>query len=188
MLNRILVALACFLAAGCGFTPLYSTQGEMGNQNEMREVAVARLPGTPEPARFLSDALRDTLPGDEGSSARYQMTIGLRDQRRAIAVTRAADTTRFDYYLNGTMILTDTDTGSTRRQTFETIVSYGVVDSQYSSLVGRDDAVRRAALEMARLIEIDVALYLKGRAPEPSGSELPAIIDEDLLDDARVGQ
>ncbi len=188
MLNRILIALSCLAVAGCGFTPLYSTQGEAGIRSEIRNVAVAEVEGPPEPARFLSSALRDALPGNQGSSARYQITLELKDQRRAIAVTRSANTTRFDYYLNGAMVLTDTDTGATRRQSFQTIVSYGVVESQYSSLVGREDAVRRAALEMARQIEIDVALYLKGRAPEATGAELPAIIDDDLLGDGGIGQ
>ena len=166
---RFVAALLAPLAlTACGFTPLYSTQGETGVAREIRDIHLAQLTGPPDASHFVQSALAVSLPGDKGENSRYTLTIRLRDQRRAIAVTRSADTTRFDYFLNATYELTDMVTGEKRRQRLDTVVSYGVVDSQYASLVGREDAVRRAALEIARKVELDIALYLKGRAPNPN--------------------
>ena len=177
-----LLALLCLPAlsgaAGCGFTPLYATAGE-GIRAEMRGVVVGRVSGPPDAAYYAEDALRDALPGD-GAAAQYALEVQLRDQRRAVAVTRQANTTRFDYVLNARYALRDLESGEVRRNTIQTVVSYGVVESQYASLVGREDAVRRAALDLARRVETDVALYLKGRAPEASRVPLaPVLVDDD---------
>lgn len=173
----VLLATICLAAlAGCGFTPLYATD-DAGIRSEMRGVRVTRVTGPPDAAYFAEDALRDVLPG-ESSTTRYTLAVSLRDQRRAVAVTRAANTTRYDYVLRAFYRLTDVETGQVRQNTIQTIVSYGVVDSQYASLVGREDAVRRAALDLAGRVETDVALYIKGRAPDAGAVALPPVIDE----------
>ncbi|MBB4658019.1 LPS assembly lipoprotein LptE [Parvularcula dongshanensis] len=183
MRRAAIAALAglALLVEGCGFTPLYATGGRSGIASDMREVTVTGVQGPPDAAYYVQGALRDVLPGD-APSQRYRLAIALRDQRRAVAVTEAADTTRYDYVLNASYTLQDTQTGDRRRSSLQTIVSYGVVDSQYASLVGREDAVRRAALDLARRLETDVALYLKDRAPEGSSVPLPPVIDDEPLD------
>lgn len=184
LIRASFTALLCLILGACGFSPLYSTQGEEGVLTAVRTVHLAKLDGPAEPSRYLQEALSNALPGVGGNDARYQLTVDLSDQRRAIAVTRSADTTRFDYFLNAAYVLVDTDTGVTRRQRLDTVVSYGVVESQYASRVGREDAVRRAAVELARKIELDIALFLKGRAPEPSDVTLPEILDREIIEGA----
>jgi LPS-assembly lipoprotein len=170
------------LLSACGFTPLYATGGD-SIAGEMREVFVGDVSGPPDASYYVSDSLRDVLPDEAGAEMRYRLRVALRDQRRAIAVTRAAATTRYDYVLNAAYTLTDLDTGAVRRHELETVVSYGVVASQYASLVGREDAVRRAATDLARRIETDVALYLKGRAPDTARVPLPPVIDDEPLEE-----
>ena len=176
---RLLLAPLLFLLAAtsssCGFTPLYATSGE-GIRSEMRGVRVGAVTGPPDAAYYAEDALRDVLPGT--GAAQYDLRVQLRDQRRAVAVTRQANTTRFDYVLNARYSLRNLETDEVRQNTIQTVVSYGVVESQYASLVGREDAVRRAALDLARRVETDVALYLKGRAPETSRVPLAPVLDD----------
>ena len=174
VLTKLACALALLALGGCGFTPLYATAGE-GIQSEMRGVVVGTVTGPPDAAYYTEDALRDVLPG--GDAARYALEVQLRDSRQAVAVTRQADTTRFDYLLNARYTLRDLETGEARQNTIRTTISYGVVESQYASLVGREDAVRRAALDLARRVETDVALYLKGRAPETSRVPISDVLD-----------
>ena len=173
----------------CGFTPLYGeTSG--GIQSELRSVAIAEVSGPPDIAYHTQGALDDALPGG-GDAPRYTLAVALREQTQAIAVTRSADTVRYDYTVRATYRLTDQETGTVRRNAVQAIVSYGVVASQYASLVGREDAVRRAALDVSRRIETDVALYLKGRAPEAGTVPLPDVIEDDGrggLNDADAGE
>ena len=175
-LMGVLVAPLLLLAlAACGFSPLYATTDE-GIRSEMRGVTVGQVTGPPDAAYFAEDALRDVLPGR--GQATYTLDVQLRDQRRAVAVTRAANTTRFDYVLNARYALRDVETGEVRRNTISTTVSYGVVESQYASLVGAEDAVRRAAVDLARRVETDVALYLKGRAPDETSVDVSPVLDD----------
>ena len=161
----------------CGFSPLYGTD-EGGIRSELRSVTVGEVQGPPDIAYYMQGALADVLP--QGDAApRYTLAMSLREQTRAVAVTRSSDTTRFDYRVRATYTLTDNETGAQRVSGVQSIVSYGVVASQYASLVGREDAVRRAALDLSRRIETDVALYLKGRAPESGTVSLPDVIDDD---------
>ena len=174
VLAAALLALAAPALSSCGFTPLYATGGG-GLQSELRGVTVGQVNGPADASYYAQAALREALPG--GAATRYTIALDLRDQRQSIGVTRSAETTRYDYTLQGRYRLTDAQTGETRVQTIQTVVSYGTTDSQYASLVGREDAVRRAALELARRIETDVALYLKGRAPEPSEVTVSPVVD-----------
>ncbi|MEM6650434.1 MAG: LPS assembly lipoprotein LptE [Pseudomonadota bacterium] len=177
-----LIALLSVGLSSCGFTPLYSTVEDESIAEQLQDVHVVSLDGPPDPARYLRDSLRDILTGTKGENARYQLQINLKDQRRSIAVTQSADTTRFDYYLNASYVLTDTDTGQQRRQNINTILSYGIVASQYSSLVGREDTVRRAANELGRKIELDLALFMKGRAPTGGNVSLPDEFGGELIE------
>ena len=176
-MRRLLTIPALLALGACGFSPLYATNDE-GIRGEMRMVAVGEITGPADAAYYTQGALADVLPGG-ASDPRYSLSVRLRDQRRAIAVTRSATTTRYDYVLLAGYTLNDTQTGETRTNSVQTTVSYGVVDSQYASLVGREDAVRRASLDLARRIETDVALYLKGRAPDTAPVPVPPVIDED---------
>ena len=172
-------------AQGCGFTPLYGTS-EDGLRSELRSVAVGEVAGPPDIAYFTRGALDDALPSG-ADAPRYTLAVRLREQTRSVAVTRTSDTTRFDYQVRAAYTLTDLESGEVRRNAVDSVVSYGVVASQYASLVGREDAVRRAALDVTRRIETDVALYLKGRAPETGTVPLPDMIDDEGRDDLGVG-
>ncbi|WOI53226.1 LPS assembly lipoprotein LptE [Parvularcula sp. LCG005] len=179
---RSLAALALSATlAGCGFTPLYSVEGDTSVAAAMRDVYLVELNGPAAPSQHLAEALRNALPGDAQANGRYQLAIDLRDQRRSVVVTVSAATRRYDYTLLATYNLIDGETGAKRRQSLSTTVSYGVVESQYASLVGREDAERRAAIELARKIEFDIALYLKDRAPVTGSVQLPDVMGEELV-------
>ena len=174
------VGLALGLTA-CGFTPLYGDDPQGGVAAEIRSVQLTTLDGPPDAANEVRDALGRSISPTPGMDVRYTLDVNLRDQRRAIAVTRSAATTRFDYYLQGSYVLRDAATNAVlRRQQLDAVVSYGVVPSQYASLVGREDAVRRAALELSRRIELDIALFLKGQGTDSNEISLPPIIEQSI--------
>lgn len=176
------IAALALPLSGCGFTPLYATDGPTTIVPELAEVSLVDLSGPNGVSRQFQQAFADVLPNALSNDGRYALAIELKEQRRAIAVTVSANTRRFDYYLFGNYVLTDKTTSKTRKRRLESIVSYGVVESQYASLVGREDAERRAAKELARKIELDIALYLKGRAPKAEGVDLPSVFNEELIE------
>jgi len=181
-LTCIALVLSLPALSGCGFTPLYATDGPTAVAKELSSVQIADLEGPANAGRYFQRALSDNLASNAATATRYQLAVELKEQRRAIAVTVSANTRRFDYYLYGTYILTDTLKNETRKKRLDAVVSYGVVESQYASLVGREDAERRAAEELARKMELDIALFLKGRAPKNTGIVLPDVFDEELIE------
>jgi len=174
-----LLALALFLSA-CGFQPLYATlEDEEAGTEELGAFYIEDITGPKDARQEVEDAMRTRMP-DTGVKKTHAVTIALRDTRRAVAVRISSDTQRFDYTLVAGLQYRDLETDEVRRQSIRSIVSYGVVDSQYASLVGREDAVRRAAVDLARKIEVDMALFLRDRAPSSSGG---ALIDNNPNDD-----
>lgn len=172
--------IAAFAAlAGCGFTPLYSTKTSGSGGAALSGIRLAAVTGPDEAGHHLAAALATALPASTSTPV-YEMSVSLRESRRAIAVTQSSDNTRFDYVLSAEVSLKHLGTGDVRRQRVDATTSYGVVASQYATLVGRQDAVRRTTIELARKIELDTALFLKGRAPQTN--TLPGVLDRDLGD------
>lgn len=180
MLRFALLAVVSLGLSACGFTPLYSTGGDSRVSEGLRSIEVGAINAEPEIARQVSRELKTLLPEPSGGQPGYTFSISLRENRAATVVRRSAATTRFDYTLSGTYTLTDRTSGEVvHRQKVSAKTSYGVVSSQYASLVGREDAVRRAAVEIARRLEADMALFFAGRPPQPNEVELPDILDVD---------
>lgn len=178
---RLLLAAALLLSLpACGFSPLYATNSDNAVATGLRSVEVGTVTATPEISRHVARELRNLLPAPESGTSRYRVNMNLADIRRAVAVRQSESTSRFDYILAGSYQLIDLETGErvhSKRITAQS--SYGIVSSQYASLVGREDAARRAAVEIARRIEIDIALYFAGRSPQDNVIELPDILDVD---------
>lgn len=189
MARLILGALALGLLAlplgGCGFAPLYAEDGPNSVAGALRGVRIDEVVGPVDAQRHLSDALDARLQGGRGEGGNFTLDISLRETRRAVAASRSADNTRFNYTLRADYTLTNTVSGEVHRSRLDTTVGFGVVDSQYSSLVGREDAVRRAATDLARRIEFDLVLYLSGRKTSDGMVDLPEEVQSDLGDDIR---
>lgn len=173
-----LAALSLGLS-GCGFTPLYAAgEGDAAVTQGLRSIEIARIVADPDIQRLVDRELRDLLPEPDAGGAEYRLVISLKDIRQAVALRQAESSSRFDYYLRGDYELIDARTGDRlHRQRIESQTSYGIVSEQYASMVGREDAARRAAAEIARRIEVDLALYFAGRAPEQNDVTLPDILD-----------
>lgn len=179
-----MIRAALFLALGlilssCGFRPLYAT-GEQGFEGaDLSEIRLTTVTGGGDSRFPVEDTLRSNLPPTV-SDPRYEVSIRLGQFRQAVAVRTDSTTRRFNYVLSGKILYTDKETGEVRVQNLKSTTSYGVVSSQYASLVGREDAARRAGIDLARQIETDMALYVRGRAPQ--ASEQPVIQAGDRRD------
>ncbi len=152
--------LALPLLSACGFTPLYADN----DQELTRSLAqVNILPiRQPETASFvLENELRDLT--SRTATTRYDLAVNLRERRRSVAVTGDAQTARFEYTLTAGYTLSDNETGQRYRNAKSVVTSYGIVPSQYASLVAQEDAIRKAAIELAQQIEFDLVFYFKGQ-------------------------
>lgn len=179
---RWLALLGAFALAGCGFRPLYATslEGELGGA--LGAISVEAVRGPADARDFMRTTLDKRLPPQDGDE-RFRVAIDLREQRRAVSVNIDSNARRFNYTLTGRVTYTDTETGERRVQNLQSVASFAVTPSQYASLVAREDAVRRAVLDLARKIELDAAFYAQDAAPTTSDATL--FPDSNTLDAVR---
>ncbi|GGY45956.1 LPS assembly lipoprotein LptE [Parvularcula lutaonensis] len=168
---RWLALLAALALSGCGFRPLYASglDGELGGP--LGDVSIGDVRGPQDARDLMRSTLSKRLPPQDGDE-RYQMAIDLREQRRAVSVNIDSNARRFNYTLTGKVTYTDKETGERRVQNLQSVASFAVTPSQYASLVAREDAVRRAVLDLARKIELDAAFYAQDVAPTTSNETL----------------
>jgi len=166
-MRALLIGLACFAVSACGFTPLYGSIDDETVGGALGQIKLGSITGPNEAIDYMRETLGSRLPRPNGDE-RYTVSVSLRERRQAVSVNIDSNTRRFNYSLVGTIVYVDAETKKRRVQNLSSEVSFGVVPSQYASLIGREDAVRRAVIDLARKIETDAALYAQGRAPQES--------------------
>ncbi|HUO99833.1 MAG TPA: LPS assembly lipoprotein LptE [Rhizomicrobium sp.] len=173
-MKRGAVIAAAVLLAGCGFHPLYGVpdtpKGTM--QATLRSIYVE-----PVPERLgyqLRNQLIDLLDGmGEPAGAAYRLSVTLTETSEAIGVqsqtapggiTQTA-ITRYNDRLIANYELVDAKTNQVVTKGTETgLSSYNVLSSPYATLIGQQDADRRAAEDIADRIRVDIAVHFAQQA------------------------
>lgn len=161
---RIRIALiAAFLAlapalAGCGFTPLYAT-AKTGGEPALANVHVAKIESSDIAARSLYQEFKWRTAG-ENDAARYDLYLKVKEQAQQLAVQIDDSVTRYNYRMNGSYRLVDRTTGAATTGTANSVVSFNVVNSQYSTLFAEKSARQKAARELVEQLERDILLNL----------------------------
>ncbi|GAB4539227.1 MAG: hypothetical protein Tsb0010_17670 [Parvularculaceae bacterium] len=171
-LPAVLAAAACAALSACGFQPLYADRGAASAPAELRAVRIAPI-RQPEPVGFfVQDALEQRLASAVGGEApKYELTMRLREGRRALAIQIDSSVTRFNYTLSADYQLRDLQTNAVLDRGRSTATtSFNVVTSQYATLVGERDAQEKAAAEISAEIESRLAVYFASAEPRSGGS------------------
>lgn len=150
-----LVALAPALA-GCGFTPLYAEPGVTPGLAGIETVAPEGRTGY-----LLREALDDALARNPAVPPTWKLTIDLRETRtpRGRRVDSAAS--RYELVLTARWKLISTATGQVVREgTTQTEVTFDRADQPYAGIAANQDAQSRAAGELARKIQLQLADWI----------------------------
>ena len=154
------VALALRLMApalaGCGFTPLYATPGLSSGLSSIESVAPEGRTGF-----LLRQALDDALARDPASPPAWRLTMDLRESRAPRGRRLDATASRYELVLIANWKLTSVATGAVVLQgNTQTEVTFDRADQPYSGIVANQDAQSRAASELARKIQLQLANWL----------------------------
>lgn len=151
--NRRHALFSLAALAGCGFQPVYGTDG--GASALWGRVAY-RAPNTPEGFRLraqLEDRLGRVEQGD------YLLTVQLSIQETAVVISSARDINRFN--LPGTATWTLTQPGNDTELasgTAETFTAYSAFGTTVATREAQDDARDRLAIALADLIVTDLII------------------------------
>ena len=165
-MKRILVvgalALSTLALSACaGFTPLYGRPGVEGGLSSIETVASEGRGGY-----LLREQLDDALAHRQGSPAAYKLMLSVNERRFARGVRLDNTANRYELRMSVNWRLLDAKTsGEVHKGVTEVSVTYDSADQPYAAIAAQNDGQERAAAEVARKIQLDLATWLAGRKP-----------------------
>ena len=161
---RLVAAMGALLLApalaGCGFTPLYATQGVSAGLANTEVITPEGRTG-----HLLSEDLQDDLAIRRGEPTLYQLALSVHEERYARGLSTENVATWYELSLRVSYSLIEKATGRTLTAGVMPIsVSYNAVGDPYAGIVAQQDGQKRAAAEAAQRIRIELAVYLAKRA------------------------
>jgi len=155
------LALTALALSACGFTPLYGTTGVTPGLAAIETVAPAGRGGY-----LLREQLDDVLARNVNVAPAHRLTFSVDEKRFARGVRVDNIANRYELRLKVKWSLTDVRTGTEiRKGETEAAVTYDSADQPYAAIAAQNDGQERAAAEVARKIQLDLANWLAGKAP-----------------------
>jgi len=154
-----LAALALLLPlSACGFQPMYGPSLSPQLANIYVEPVGER------DGYELRNSLIDLL-GSDGRTAgkRYHLTITLRESNQGVALRNDAAITRYNDTVAANFVLTDMNGKTLTEGSQTSLTAYNVTSSPYATMAAQQDADKRAALDIAERIRLDLAAYFRRR-------------------------
>lgn len=155
------LALVAGLAAGCGFQPLYATDGNA--RGELARVKIDRI------ADRSGQQLRNALllgfpPGDPNAPAAWRLKVTLKESKQRLGVVKQDVATRANLTLTARYVLEDAAEGKTATAgTQRSVNSYNILDSPYGTLAAERNARARGVQQLADGLTARLAAWLNRR-------------------------
>ena len=155
-----LLAVAALALSACGFTPLYGAQGVTKGLGAIEVVAADGRAGY-----LLREKLDDALARNVNVLPSHRLVYTIKEQRYARGVRVDNVANRYELNMTANWRLLDAKTGQqVRNGSTNATVTYDSADQPYASIAAQQDAQERAATEVARKIQLDLAAWLAGKA------------------------
>ena len=155
------IAAGLVLVAGCGFEPLHGRQEAGADASSaLRLVSIQPIP------ERLGQLLRIELtnqltPLGPPRAPAYVLTVSVTETKQELGVRKDATATRANLIIIATFELKDTLTDKNLfAGTVRSIVSYNILDSDFSTLTAEADARRRGTRDLATEIGSRLGIFL----------------------------
>jgi LPS-assembly lipoprotein len=155
-----LIAASALALSGCGFTPLYGPQVVTKGLGAIEVVAPEGRSGY-----LVREQLDDALARNVNVLPSHRLVFTLKEQRLARGVRVDNVANRYELNLTASWQLLDAKTGKpVHTGTAKAAVTYDSADQPYAAIAAQEDGQERAAAEVARQIQLDLAVWLAGKA------------------------
>lgn len=161
LLALAVLALVAPALSACGFTPLYAQPGLSSGLSAIETVAPDGRAGY-----LLRESLDDALARDRALPPVYKLQLELKETRTSRGRRVDSAASRYEMVLRADWKLVDAKTGAVAHQgQTETEVTFDRADQPYAAISANQDAEQRAAAELARKIQLQLADWMaRGRA------------------------
>jgi LPS-assembly lipoprotein len=164
LLPSALIAISALVLSACGFTPLYGPQSVTKGLGAIEVVAAEGRAGY-----LLREKLDDALARDVNVLPSHRLVYTVKETRYARGVRVDNVANRYELNLSASWRLLDVKTGQVvRADTTSAAVTYDSADQPYASIAAQQDSQERAAAEVARKIQLELAAWLAGKAKAPA--------------------
>lgn len=155
-------AAASLALSGCGLHPLYGEQSAgRAVDGELQQVAIDLIPERN--GQVLRNLLMDRFYL-EGRPSRpdYRLAIRLSSTEENLGIRPDATATRSRVRINADVQLLSAKTGEVLyRANARSIVSYDILQAQYATLVGQQDAFQRGLTQLSDDIRTRLAIHFE---------------------------
>ena len=150
------ILAACLLLGACGFHPMY------GSALAPQLSSVFVEPIAERDGYELRNSLIDLLQSDgDAAGKKYRLKIFLNESSQGIALQNDATITRYNNRLEAHYTLTDARGNVLTTGTQTEMSAYNVVASPYATLSAEQDSSKRAALDVAERIHLDLGVWFR---------------------------
>ncbi len=160
-LRLIVVGLALFGLAACGFQPLYGDRGVQAlSSDELAAVQIDLI--RDREGQMLRNELLDRFHA-AGSAVkpRYGLSIGLQTSRAALGIRTDDTASRVNLTMLANYVVRDIATGTVLFSgQGRSIDGFDILDSDFASTISEADAVRRAVRDLSEQITTRVSIVL----------------------------
>ena len=154
------LSLVAMALSACGFTPLYGPQSVTKGLSSIEVVAPEGRAGY-----LLREKLDDAFARDVNVLPSHRLVYAVKEQRYARGVRVDNVANRYELNLTADWRLLDAKTGQlVKAGTTSAAVTYDSADQPYASIAAQQDSQERAATEVARRIQMELATWLAGKA------------------------
>ena len=158
---RVASLISGLALTGCGFTPLYGTPGVSAGLSQVEVVVPNGRVGY-----LLRQDLDDALAHDKSAPPAWRLTLQVDQTRDPRGLRADSVAERYALGLHVAYSLIDLATGKpVHSGEVTTQVSYDAADAPYAGIAARQDGQSRAAADLARRIQLDLAAWMAHPRP-----------------------
>jgi len=166
-MKHVIFLTLMLVLSSCGFQPMYGSydalakQEHRGVQGKLAQIEIANIPNRE--GQFLRNALIDRFYSDgRPINPRYLLSVSkIEESTYDLDVTITSDTTRAQLTLTTSMQLVDNESKQKALgRKLKASASYNVMESEFATRVSEQSTRENALNDLARQIELQIALYL----------------------------
>jgi LPS-assembly lipoprotein len=158
----LVFVIAIFNAAGCGFEPLYQTNGKgKGVVDQFSLIQITPIKNRV--GQQLRNLLKDKLtPKGSPSNPVYSLSVTLKETRDNLVILQDATSTFAKIRLRASFKLINISSEqSLIKGTATSIAIFNINESEYANIKAEASAKARAAVEISEAIRTRLALFLR---------------------------
>ncbi len=160
ILPAALLATVALGLSACGFTPLYGPQSVTKGLSSIEVVAPSGRAGY-----LVREKLDDAFARDPNILPSHRLLYTVKEVRYARGVRVDNVANRYELNLSANWRLVEVKTGKVVRSGYTSAaVTYDSTDQPYAYIAAQEDSQERAATELARRIQMELATWIAGKA------------------------